>query len=47
MLEFETAGGGGFGPPAQRDSGAVRADVVEGYVSEGAARETYPHAFGE
>jgi N-methylhydantoinase B len=40
------AGGGGYGPPAERDPEAVRADVREGFVSEAAARDSYPHAFG-
>ncbi len=38
-------GGGGYGPPAERDREAVLSDVREGYVSEAAAREHYPHAF--
>jgi N-methylhydantoinase B len=38
-------GGGGYGPPGERDREAVLADVREGYVSEAAAREHYPHAF--
>ncbi len=38
-------GGGGYGPPSERDPEAVRRDVREGYVSEEAARLDYPHAF--
>ena len=38
---IEIPGGGGFGAPQERDSGRVRADVREGYVSEDAAREIY------
>lgn len=38
-------GGGGYGPPFERDPDAVLSDVREGYVSEEAAREHYPHAF--
>jgi N-methylhydantoinase B len=45
VLEVITGGGGGFGPPAERDPAAVHADVGEGYVSEDAARRDYPHAF--
>ncbi|WP_033287693.1 hydantoinase B/oxoprolinase family protein [Amycolatopsis jejuensis] len=45
VVEVATGGGGGWGPPRERDPAAVRADVREGYVSEGAARRDYPHAF--
>jgi N-methylhydantoinase B len=44
-VEMITGGGGGFGPPAERDPAAVHADVREGYVTEEAARRDYPHAF--
>src|SRR5207253_8676145 len=36
-----TAGGGGFGPPWEREPERVRSDVVEGYVTPEAARERY------
>jgi N-methylhydantoinase B len=36
-----TGGGGGYGPPAERDPEAVRRDVREGYVSGAAARRDY------
>src|SRR5690606_19710781 len=36
-----TAGGGGYGPPHERDPERVRADVLNGYVSVEAAREHY------
>jgi N-methylhydantoinase B len=45
LIDIATGGGGGYGPPAERDPEAVRADVREGYVSEAAARRDYPHAF--
>jgi N-methylhydantoinase B len=45
VLELSTGGGGGLGPPGERDTEAVLADVREGYVSEEAARRDYPHAF--
>ena len=35
------AGGGGFGAPANRPSAKVLADVAEGLVSPGVAREVY------
>jgi len=41
MLRVLTGGGGGFGPPAERDPEAVRRDVDEGYVSAEAARQDY------
>jgi N-methylhydantoinase B len=46
-LVLETGGGGGYGPPSERDPAAVHADVREGYVSEARARADYPHAFGD
>jgi N-methylhydantoinase B len=45
VVHLHTGGGGGYGPPAERDPEAVRRDVAEGYVSEAHAREHYPHAF--
>jgi N-methylhydantoinase B len=40
VVSFRTAGGGGYGDPAERDPERVRADVEDGYVSaEAAARE--------
>jgi N-methylhydantoinase B len=44
-LELTCGGGGGYGPPSERDPDAIHADVREGYVSEGRARAQYPHAF--
>jgi N-methylhydantoinase B len=44
-LRLHTGGGGGYGPPEERDPDAVHADVREGYVSEDHARRFYPHAF--
>jgi N-methylhydantoinase B len=35
------AGGGGFGDPRLRDRAAVRADVLDGFVSAEAARTIY------
>lgn len=46
-LIIRTAGGGGYGPPEEREVEAVRRDVREGYVSAAQAREHYPHAFVE
>jgi N-methylhydantoinase B len=38
---YTTAGGAGFGDPAQRDPALVLEDVIEGYVSVAAARDIY------
>ena len=46
VVELRTGGGGGFGPPSERDPEAVWSDVLEGYVTEAQARRDYPHAFG-
>jgi len=40
-VRIMTGGGGGFGPAAERDAGAVRRDVSEGYVTPEAARRDY------
>jgi N-methylhydantoinase B len=44
-LELYDGGGGGFGPPSERDPEGVRADIREGYVTEEFSRRHYPHAF--
>lgn len=44
-LELYNGGGGGYGPPSERDPEAVREDLREGYVTEEQARRDYPHAF--
>ena len=36
-----SGGGGGFGPPQERDPQRVAHDVRQGYVSEKMAREAY------
>jgi N-methylhydantoinase B len=36
-----TCGGGGYGPPAERDDGRVAHDVREGWISAQRAREVY------
>ena len=41
VIQFESAGGGGYGDPLQRDPQAVAADVVNGYVSIEKALEDY------
>ena len=41
LLRIELSGGGGFGPPAERDPAAVAEDVEDGLVSPRAARTIY------
>ena len=41
VIEFHSAGGGGFGNPLLRDPEAVQSDVRNGYVSIEQARESY------
>jgi N-methylhydantoinase B/oxoprolinase/acetone carboxylase alpha subunit len=40
-FSIATGGGGGFGDPLERDPARVVADVREGFVSAGAARDVY------
>jgi N-methylhydantoinase B/oxoprolinase/acetone carboxylase alpha subunit len=40
-LRYRSAGGGGFGPPDERDRGAIREDLREGLVTLDAARDLY------
>ena len=37
----ETAGGGGYGPPSERDPERVIIDVREGWISAARARDVY------
>ena len=41
VVSYRTCGGGGFGPPHERDPELVLRDVVEGKVSISRAREVY------
>lgn len=41
IVELKTGGGGGFGPPWERDPEQVRNDVLDGYVSTAAAESAY------
>ena len=38
---MSSGGGGGFGPPQERDREALRRDVRQGYVSKKSAEEDY------
>ncbi|VBB47770.1 Hydantoinase B/oxoprolinase [uncultured Desulfatiglans sp.] len=41
VVTMDAAGGGGYGPPHEREPERVLADVQNGYVTIGAAREKY------
>jgi N-methylhydantoinase B len=41
IIHFRAAGGGGYGPPAERDLSAIQADLDDGYISPSGAREYY------
>jgi N-methylhydantoinase B len=41
VIEFRTAGGGGYGPPSDRDRALVERDLDFGYVTPEAARSDY------
>ena len=41
VISVRTCGGGGYGPPEERDPGRVLRDVLEGKVSPERARELY------
>ncbi len=45
VMILETAGGGGYGPPLDRDPRHVLADLANGKITEAAARETYGVVF--
>ena len=41
MVSYRTCGGGGYGPPEERDPDAVLSDVRNGKVSLERARQVY------
>ena len=45
VLELLSGGGGGYGPPADRDTDAIQDDLREGYATEAETRKHYPQAF--
>jgi N-methylhydantoinase B len=45
VIAYQHGGGAGFGPALQRDPEAVRADVLDEYVSVAAARDKYGVVF--
>ncbi len=46
IMGFRTAGGGGYGDPADREVERVAADVTEGYISPDAAERDYGCVIG-
>jgi N-methylhydantoinase B len=42
--ELHTGGGGGYGPPSERDPQAIADDLEDGYVTLEHVRRHYPHA---
>lgn len=43
VVDVETGGGGGYGPPAERRAQDVHADLRDGYVTPARARRDDPH----
>jgi N-methylhydantoinase B len=41
LVDMRTPGSGGFGPPGERERGAIGRDLRDGYVSEEGARRDY------
>jgi len=41
VVRFDSQGGGGYGPPAERAPAAIARDIADGKLSRGAARRTY------
>jgi N-methylhydantoinase B len=41
MVWLETGGGGGYGPPEERDLAAIQRDLDRGYISHEAAEQDY------
>ena len=41
LIDMRTPGSGGFGPAAERDPAAIGRDLLDGYVTENAARDAY------
>jgi N-methylhydantoinase B len=46
VVSYQTCGGGGFGPPLERDPAQVLRDVVQGKVTIGRARDRYGVVIG-
>jgi N-methylhydantoinase B len=41
VVAMRSGGGGGYGPPADRDPDAVRRDIADGYLSAAEAQRVY------
>ena len=44
VFSMMTQGGGGYGPPDERDAEAIERDIREGKLTEERARKDYPGA---
>jgi N-methylhydantoinase B len=41
VVVVETGGGGGYGPPGERDEAAIARDLLYGYITPAAAERDY------
>ena len=41
IVSFRLSGAGGWGPPGEREAGAIAEDIADGYISAEAARRIY------
>ena len=46
LFRAHSGGGGGFGPPEERDAELIEQDLIDGYVTPAHVREWYPHYDG-
>jgi N-methylhydantoinase B len=46
-VEVRTAGGSGYGPPSERPTEMIEADLAGGYQTEATARKLHPQAFAD
>ena len=44
VVVVETGGGGGYGPPSERDPAAIERDLLHGYITPAAAQRDYAYA---
>jgi N-methylhydantoinase B/oxoprolinase/acetone carboxylase alpha subunit len=47
LLELKVGGGGGFGPPEERDPRLIANDLLEGFVDDEYVRRNYPSQLDE
>ncbi|MFV0298864.1 MAG: hypothetical protein ACK5JT_22405, partial [Hyphomicrobiaceae bacterium] len=44
VVDMITPGSGGYGAPAEREPSAIGRDLLDGYVTAQAVRDSYAHA---